>query len=812
MPTLVELKVEVDATTSDDSKTIMLQDESTFLGEPADDRASPDRAPNGGRSQENNIARKNNRIVVEGVQNVGKPQNDATAFDDSATFFSKNLLLSHADETGEGGDESTILTREIHDQSHHCGNIGDESTILTREIRNQSHQCGNIGDESTIMTREIHNQSYHCGNIGDESTILTREIHDQSHQCGNIGDESTIMSKQIHNRNAQRNTSDIPNEHNYRSNYQDHVRETIQNFQRCNPGQLRDYRSMSVEGKMREQQNVIDLLARLGICKGGERQPGEKEPPPQLSQVNNTMERSPPGKVYSSQRDSAVSPLHSPYFGRNAAQFEASVQLREAEPAAANHPTGSNKSGENAYETDKSNVLLSPNLSPVRKQYSPIHNTQDSPANMSHYLSESVELVRAENSISSSPNPFESPERRISNRQKRLASTSGKRGADQARWRLNEDAIPTVDDASSGSDSEIARYSHLDILSAPSPSSASGDIFAASQSPISPKLTYPSSEDEESPHRGSGRLDPSDGRIRVDDSIDTMDMDTSIVNRKRVHFDENGKRRHLREIPANVALKDGATFHLEKLNMKRTDRQRQRSDQATQQRRRRLVSFPDPLSTYQGRERDRLKTVFKWISHLDSDTGTDESMPSGTIFSLSQQQIIDVTLKLLMGEMVDAHHASEGESLLGQTVIVARSKEDLALWETSLREGTGCSVLNHANLPLSERKSASTAKKCTFFDVILTSFDAIKSPDIATPIDPSGHAITSKVGQENGWYSSRTASQACSGPQTCKQFSVLHRIKFRRVIFVDLLGRKSFLAKANTSRAIASVALHGDSR
>jgi hypothetical protein len=173
---------------------------------------------------------------------------------------------------------------------------------------------------------------------------------------------------------------------------------------------------------------------------------------------------------------------------------------------------------------------------------------------------------------------------------------------------------------------------------------------------------------------------------------------------------------------------------------------------------------------------------------------------------------IDLSLKLFLNdnELVDRTNTSA--SLQGQTIIVVRTKEDTAKWESSLRESTGCSVFNHATLPLSERIRASLAEKATMFDIILTTYDALKSPDTAIPVDDSGRALLTTVGTEKGWFSSRTASQHDCGPQTCKKLSVLHRVNFKRVVYVDFLGRKSFLAKEGTARASAAVALLGDSR
>ena len=100
----------------------------------------------------------------------------------------------------------------------------------------------------------------------------------------------------------------------------------------------------------------------------------------------------------------------------------------------------------------------------------------------------------------------------------------------------------------------------------------------------------------------------------------------------------------------------------------------------------------------------------------------------------------------------------------------------------------------------------------THFDIILTTFDALKSPDTAIAVDEVGKAILGPSRSSEGWYDSRASSQTAALPMKCKQLSVAHRINFRRVLLVDVLGRKSYLAKTGTARAAAAVALRGETR
>jgi hypothetical protein len=773
---------------SDASETLLV-DESTVLGEPGVD----DQRAVGIEPQGRNIGSKNKTSGISSP-NVGN-QNDAT-FDDSVTILSRTLL-SDGESCVERDDERTVER-----------NKQDDSVTLLDDRSQAKDMAGKRGDESVILTIDRERNP-----PGDESTILSIDL---VHRGG--VDEMDIEQnrKEEHTRrkhNHSNGTIEVgPCERAYRSNYEAYVKDKIQDFKQRFPGRLRDYRSMSVAEKADEGQNVVALLTRLRISKGWNTQPNDDV---RLGRKASQADQSPPTRLYGATQDDTMSPLHSPQF-RSSTRSEASCGLKSqsSKARAGLNSQSSQARADDFFQGDKLAILLSP----VQAQGSPqfLHNDENSAGfddGMGHMSSESVELVRRDQSVSSSSHLYESPEQSQIRAQKRLATTSGKRGAGLARCKYNEEFIPPVYNEHSGSGSEVEPSSHHDILSFPSPSSNPGDVFVASQSPISPRLTYDSSDDDDASPSDRDRFveevrNYRRASVETIESMDTPGMSQHLMKLK-------SKSRHLREIPANVNLKDGVTFHLDKLPVKRTELVRVRGAKNKQRARRRLVSFPDPLSSYGSRERERLQTVLDWIKEYESEMEDDELIPSGAIFSLSGTQIIDITLKLLLDGPDDQQErrdsAPEG-TLVGQTVIVGRDKEDLARWESALREGTGYSVLNHAILPLTERIRASAAEKAALYDVVLTTFDSMKSADTAIPLDSLGHAITKNVGRDDGWYSSRTASQSCSGPQRTKQLSVLHRVKFRRVIFVDILGRKCFLAKGGTNRASAAVALHGDSR
>jgi hypothetical protein len=599
-----------------------------------------------------------------------------------------------------------------------------------------------------------------------------------------------------------------PSMNRYCMKYESYVKDTIGKFIARHPGKLRDYRTMSTDEKREERERVAALLARLRIGKMVER-PTNLEYELDISHFSTDE----PDSTFHCAGDDSMSPVQNPP-SRNRTIEKLANENRQS-TSVHRFP-----SSEFAY-ADTSTLLLSPQSASSRLEYSskPLRRTAPNASILRPGSIESIASVenvrRAQHSASSASNVFDSPERRFSNAQKRLASTSGKRGADLARFRHDDDDSPQLPNSNRHSDDLSAPYRQLEMLSIlPSPSPDRGEIFAASQSPISQRMTCPSSDSDSSASWGA-----EDFPVFEDDATTCLYRRESIYSygssmgkQKREKLGFSGMRPQLREIPANIAMKEGATFHLAPLDTKRNEQSRHRLDDDSETRSRQLVDFPDPLARYTSREKDLLTNVFQWIQQLDQGRDDEHHCPAGVIFSLSEQQIVHVTLKIVLGDKKDDLEASGNGQLAGQTIIVARAKEDLEKWESAFRENTGCSVLNHATLPNCDRKSPSTAKRCALFDVILTTFDAIKSPDIATPVDDLGYAIPNKDARSQGWYSSRTASQSSVGPQKCKQFSILHQVQFRRIIFADVLGRKSFLAKKNTARASAAVALQGRTR
>jgi hypothetical protein len=185
------------------------------------------------------------------------------------------------------------------------------------------------------------------------------------------------------------------------------------------------------------------------------------------------------------------------------------------------------------------------------------------------------------------------------------------------------------------------------------------------------------------------------------------------------------------------------------------------------------------------------------------------------VLSISFQYVMDVIVKLHL-EYPHVKDSTDGCShpLQGSTLIVARSKEELELLKRAFREGSALSILNHTSLPLSQRKSQSCADKAVHFDVVLTTYDALKSPDVALKLDVAGFAIISTTKSDDGWFTSSSSVSHNAGQmeRNCKQLSALHRLHWRRLILVDIMGRKSFLSKLDTSRVKAVRAINADSR
>eukprot|EP00934_Nitzschia_sp_Nitz4_P000107 Nitzschia sp. Nitz4//scaffold112_size70979//43352//45712//NITZ4_005906-RA/size70979-processed-gene-0.109-mRNA-1//1//CDS//3329533277//107//frame0 len=572
-------------------------------------------------------------------------------------------------------------------------------------------------------------------------------------------------------------------EETYFTKYRPRVQKILRDFDHLHPGRLVDYRSLSRDQQRREQDRVEALLRRLGIGK--------------RAALASNQEN----KVYEYQRCQHAS--------------------QKVQPSVHQHVHDS--------MDDSLPFIFSPDChQPPTWEQEPEqpdvgdYNAEKSDSDSSHigaqHCSDSVELVRgtSEASISShAPSVYHSPAFTPkgvgSTSFKRPATSSAKRGADFARSKLNND----IEDDYYSPDRLSRRMGRLSI--SPKADASPQDLFVASQSPISPRLTYASDDDHgESQEQGFARIDDPGG---LDSDVD-LDSPRSQTTRRTEYtigtFLSSKRNGNSRLMLGQCKMKEGTQFHLEKLAVKRNLKYRVKTS-AGEQVQRRLVDFPDPLRSYNSRIGRALNEIFKCIQKRENkafNRGSDK-IAANVIFSLSTKQIMDLSLKVLLTDN-GRYMAESALRLNGGSVIVTRTKEESQRWAAALQEGTGFSVLNHATLSLAERIRPTTAERATKFDVVLTTYDALKSADIAIPLDSEGRAIFAAASSDNSWYSSRTASGTSNvgtpQPQACKSLSILHRVHFRRVVFMDVLGRKSFLAKNGTARACAAQALRAQSR
>jgi hypothetical protein len=717
----------------------------------------------------------------------GKDQNETT-FDDSATVLSKNLL----------GDESTLPYGEESYDDRDETNIDDSSTILSNTVLGDHDK--NLESTNRLL------DSYEQSNLDDSMTIILdtpSQMPEESllHKISKIGLEhpnsQPIQARSIDPRIIMETSG--PHQARYQRKYQNYVQSTIHGFKKRFPNKIREYHDLSLEEKKQAQLHVVDLLARLRIgSASGQNETGRSH----VECVKHGAKATPERKT----QDQILSPGESPIWRKGAAE-ESFCHIGCSPLDHSNFDMSNADNSQAAISTIQPSSVLS-GQSMKKSQVAFSRSNLDTGLNVSNA---SVELVRASESMSFSSNAFESPEHPRTNPSKRAASTSGKRGADLLRRKPNDGFSPNRFKDNTSESTELRLSNRMERLSiSPASLSEPRDLFVASQSPISPGLTQRSSDSLEYLENDGTQIsweEGSDSESKCGDSVESLD--TSLGYTRQC---ARGHRKMLRELPVNVQLKQGARIHLNKLEVKHATPQKKevrRKDKNT--RRYRLVHFADPFQRYSGKQSDCLDTVYDWINR---SRGHDNDNLASIVFSLSFSHIVAVTLKILLH---DARRTTSKENHStndnhGQTILVVRTKEDAAKWESALREGTGCSVLNHSTLPLSERIRKSTADKAAAHDVVLTTFDALKSPDVAIPMDEFGHAIVGSVDSSKGWYSSRSASQQDITPQACKQFSVLHRINFERIIFVDMLGRKCFLGKEGTARAAAATALQAESR
>lgn len=232
-----------------------------------------------------------------------------------------------------------------------------------------------------------------------------------------------------------------------------------------------------------------------------------------------------------------------------------------------------------------------------------------------------------------------------------------------------------------------------------------------------------------------------------------------------------------------------------------------------------LTMIQNPFKEFGSRDSERLNVVLDWIIDRERDTlNEEESSITGkaAILSLNQRQIICLILQLIL---LDGRNHSDSISKKnntfskhsGGTLIVLKGKDEICEWECELREKTGFSVFNHAVLSSSERRSANITSKASTFDVVLTTYDALKNKEVTVCVDKNGR-FRKEADDHGGWLASRTNQIDEEDKVHTAILSRLHPLDWHRAVFIDDLGRKSYLTKPGTSRAEVACSVKGKSR
>lgn len=231
-----------------------------------------------------------------------------------------------------------------------------------------------------------------------------------------------------------------------------------------------------------------------------------------------------------------------------------------------------------------------------------------------------------------------------------------------------------------------------------------------------------------------------------------------------------------------------------------------------------LTWLQEPFKEFGSRESDKMEVVAEWLNARDDIDERD--LPHRVIMlSLKLRQIISLTSHMLVQNGVHSICRSERHSSEHQpnenvrkagTMIVARNKSDLEKWDIFLRERTSFTVLNHVELPSTERRRMALAVKASGYDIVLTTYDAIKSKEINLVINECGRAAA-PIESDGGWIDSKTYG-GDKFPQQCETLSQLHSLEWYRTIFIDSLGRQGYLTKPSTARSQASLRLNSERR
>ena len=353
----------------------------------------------------------------------------------------------------------------------------------------------------------------------------------------------------------------------------------------------------------------------------------------------------------------------------------------------------------------------------------------------------------------------------------------------------------------------------------------------------------------------------------VHDSIESVDSnDVRIYERKRNVVEDEIQSEDNDEDHFNVTLRDDSNFYLNPLKVYRPPRKaasyhakktqpktkkgkKKDMDKGTvnvHQLRKNITQeatliptstfMDEPFKQFGTRAADRLHVVLDWLIERDlsvdpSQTDRDQTLEPTTfgravVISVPLVQIISLAICTVVKNGIHqtprsfrSLESSTNRSCntrgdrptYGGTLLVLKSKENVAQWLCALREKTSFSVLNHCEISLTERRRVTILGKCAGYDIVLTTFDALKTKEVTMTVDTNGRIIRQNNSQ-GAWLSSKSNNSQEESQNKVRVASRLHCIEWTRVIFIDDLGRVSHLTKPGTARMEAATALTAKSR
>jgi hypothetical protein len=597
---------------------------------------------------------------------------------------------------------------------------------------------------------------------------------------------------------------------------------------------LRDYRTMASADKEREQERVLALLHRLGIrpldggpekegAEGGaavdnselwmtgegrKLKLGQHVRHEQVSDAHDSTSKVPvtsgtlecqqsvdPDLAHEVQAKLQISDRPSTRKSVSFAFDNNDESLVLLPPDFENDDHGFNTSTRSEPVTDSAieREASTPRRTSGEQVPTPLH--QDSSAEDDSFLSSDgeIEVARSKLYDLSGHASYDSPTAttpRAELQRKRTATTSGKRGTDTSRTRSS--GVPLS-------------------YGLPLAASDQSKPFILSTSPIVP---YQRHHHE----RASCSETPNRHQLIVDqDSFGPQDVplgdsslsDRSVQANQAVALDDDsilltstptiiGGRQPLRNTSNrfDVRVREGASFHLQPLETRPA----------------RQEYFPDPFHIYDGSKLlPRMLRILSKLCRREASVALKPSLTARAIvLSMDMPDIHRLLLKLALEDIPSSSDSTTTPNR-GGTLVVARERAQLEDWSRTLREGSSLRVLNHSTLPVVQRKTRSTAESCCKFDVVLTTYDCLKSADVTVNLDANGHVLINDASRAGEWVSSHTTPFHVEGVNY-KQLSVLHCLCWKRVVFLDTVGRKSFLCKAETGRAFATRALNSRCR